>query len=73
MVELTWTVETEGWLRDIYDYIVLDSPSPATRTIEAIYQKAEILREFPESGYRSGRHQIGTSASYSTDIIASPT
>lgn len=52
MVELTWTVEAERWLRDIHDYIALDNPSAATHTIEAIYRKAEILREFPESGYR---------------------
>ncbi len=52
MAELTWTVEAERWLRDIYDYIALDNPSAATRTIETIYLKAEILREFPESGYR---------------------
>lgn len=52
MAELKWTVEAERWLRDIYDYIALDNPSAAARTIETIYQKAEILRQFPESGYR---------------------
>ena len=52
MAELTWTVEAERWLRDIYDYIALDNPSAAARTIETIYLKAEILRTFPESGYR---------------------
>jgi plasmid stabilization system protein ParE len=52
MAELTWTAEAERWLRDIYDYIAQDNPAAAIRTVEAIYQKAEILREFPESGYR---------------------
>jgi toxin ParE1/3/4 len=73
MVELTWTVEAERWLRDIYDYIALDNPSAAARTIETIYRKAEILREFPESGYRYWLLPVAISASYSTDIIASPT
>lgn len=50
MAELTWTAEAERWLSDIYDYIALDNP--AARTVETIYLKAEILREFPESGYR---------------------
>lgn len=52
MAELTWTAEAERWLRDIYDYIALDNPSAAARTIETIYLKTEILRRFPESGYR---------------------
>ncbi len=52
MGELTWTAEAERWLRDIHDYIAQDNPAGAIRTVEIIYQKAEILREFPESGYR---------------------
>ena len=52
MAELTWTAESERWLRDIHDFIAHDNPTAATRTIETLYQKVEILREFPESGYR---------------------
>jgi len=52
MGELTWTVEAERWLRDIYDYISQDNPAAAYRTVETLYRKAEVLREFPESGYR---------------------
>lgn len=52
MAELTWTAEAEQWLRDIHDFITHDNPAAAIRTIETLYQKAEILREFPESGYR---------------------
>ena len=52
MAELTWTPEAERWLRDIYNYIAQDNPAAAARTIETLYQKVEILREFPESGYR---------------------
>ena len=52
MAELTWTAEAERWLRDIHDFIAQDNPVAAIRTIETLYQKAEILREFPESGYR---------------------
>ena len=52
MAELTWTAEAERWLRDIHDFIAQDNPAAAIRTVETLYQKAEILREFPESGYR---------------------
>ncbi len=47
MAELTWTAEAERWLRDIHDFIAQDNPAAAIRTIETLYQKAEILREFP--------------------------
>jgi len=55
MAELTWTAEAERWLRDIHDFIAQDNSAAAIRTIETLYQKAEILREFPESGYRYGQ------------------
>lgn len=57
MAELTWTAEAERWLRDTHDYIALDNPAAATRTVETLYQKAEVLREFPESGYRYWQRQ----------------
>lgn len=55
MAELNWTAEAEQWLRDIYDYIAADNPAAAGRPIESIYDKAQLLRRFPESGYR---HQL---------------
>ncbi|TKB76813.1 MAG: type II toxin-antitoxin system RelE/ParE family toxin [Nitrospira sp.] len=65
MAELTWTVEAERWLRDIHDFIAQDTPAAAPRTVETLYQKAEILREFPESGcrywQRPDRHKFGSS------------
>ncbi len=60
MAELTWTAEAERWLRDIHDFIAQDNPAAATRTIETLYQKAEILREFPESGYRYWQRDGGS-------------
>lgn len=52
MAELTWTAEAQRWLRNIHDFIAQDNPAAAARIIDTLYQKAEILREFPESGYR---------------------
>jgi len=52
MAEITWTVEGERWLKDIYDYIAQDNPMAATTVIEGIYQRAQILTAFPEIGHK---------------------
>lgn len=51
MAKINWTAEAECWLRDIYDYIAKDNPSAAAKVVEGIYEKAQILRQFPEIGY----------------------
>ena len=58
MVELNWTYEAEQWLHDIYDYISKDNPEAARQTIESIYNKAHILKDFPESGYYYNRNHL---------------
>jgi toxin ParE1/3/4 len=61
MVELNWTHEAEQWLHDIYDYISKENLEAALQTIESIYKKVQILKEFPESGYcynRNHSHHI---------------
>ena len=55
MVEINWTAEAERWLRDIHDYIAQDSPKSAIRVVDGIYEMAQILRQFPEIGYRYDR------------------
>ena len=52
MAEIKWTVEAEVWLRDIYDYIAHDNPSAAARVVDGIYEKAQLLKEHPEIGYK---------------------
>ena len=52
MAEISWTEEAQHWLHDIYEYIAEDKPSAARSTIEAIFSKAQMLRDFPEAGYR---------------------
>ena len=39
MAEIRWTIESDAWLRDIYDYIVQDNPSAAAKVVEGIYEK----------------------------------
>ena len=52
MAKITWTSEAERWLKDIYDYIAADNQGAAARVIAGIYEKAQILAQFPEIGYR---------------------
>ena len=52
MVEIRWTIEAEVWLRDIYDYIARDNPSAAAKVVDGIYEKTQLLKEYPEIGYK---------------------
>jgi plasmid stabilization system protein ParE len=52
MAKIRWTAEAEKWLRDIHDYIAQDNPPAAQRVITAIYEKAQLLKDFPEIGYK---------------------
>lgn len=49
---INWTNEAETWLRNIYDFIAQDNPDAAKRVVEGIYNKAQILNDFPEIGYK---------------------
>jgi toxin ParE1/3/4 len=54
MAEVSWTDEAQRWLNDIYEYIAADNPDAAARTVEAIYERAQNLKRFPELGARYG-------------------
>jgi plasmid stabilization system protein ParE len=59
MAEIRWTEEAYRWLRDIYDYIAADNPSAAQRVVSGIYEKAQILRQFPEIGHKYREEEDG--------------
>jgi plasmid stabilization system protein ParE len=52
LAEINWTGEAQSWLRDIYDYIAADDPRAAARTVSGIYEKAQLLKQHPEIGYK---------------------
>ncbi|VAX12796.1 hypothetical protein MNBD_GAMMA24-1786 [hydrothermal vent metagenome] len=52
MAKITWTSEAERWLKDIYDYIARNNPLAAANVVDEIYDKAQILLEQPEMGYK---------------------
>ncbi len=55
MGEISWTDESEQWMKDIYNYIAHDSPESAIRTIDGIYERVQLLQQFPEIGYKYDR------------------
>jgi len=59
MAEITWTAEAQHWLTDIFEYIAADNPQAAVKTVNGIYERAQVLADFPEMGHRywaSSRH-----------------
>lgn len=52
MAKINWTGEAEGWLRNIHDYIALDNKDAAIRVVRSIYQRVEVLNDFPLIGQR---------------------
>lgn len=52
MAQIAWTQEAERWLSDIYQYIASDNPVAAMETVQGIYDRAQVLVDFPESGSR---------------------
>ena len=52
MAAIAWTEEAQRWLEDIFEYIAADNPQAATRTVQGIYERAQILAAFPEIGHR---------------------
>jgi toxin ParE1/3/4 len=52
MATIAWTEEAQRWLEDIFEYIAADNPHAAARTVQGIYEHAQILASFPDIGHR---------------------
>jgi len=52
MAKINWTHEAECWLKDIFDFISLDSAEAATRVVGEIYERTQILIRFSKVGHR---------------------
>jgi plasmid stabilization system protein ParE len=50
--KVKWTREASRWLKEIRDYIALDNPVAALKTVQGIYRLASTLSAFPQRGYR---------------------
>ncbi len=51
MATIAWTDESRRWLEDIFEYIAADNPEAAVRTVQGIYERAQVLATFPEIGH----------------------
>ena len=52
MAQIVWTAEAQRWLEDIFGYIAGDNPVAAAETVQGIYDRAQVLEDFPEIGQR---------------------
>ena len=52
MAKITWTNEALRWLEDIFEYIAADNPDAASGTVDGIYDRAQVLAQYPEMGHR---------------------
>ena len=52
MARINWSREAQTWLRDIFDYVAKDNPGAAAQVLDGIYERAQILIQFPRVGYR---------------------
>ena len=50
MAKINWTGEAEDWLKKIHGYIAQDNMDAATRVVQSIYQRVEVLNDFPLIG-----------------------
>ena len=52
MVAINWTDEAEVWLKEIHNYIAVDSKPMASKIINDIYNRTQVLITFPKIGYK---------------------
>jgi len=73
MVEIEGAHEAKFWLQQIYDYIATGNEEAASQVILGIYDRVQILRQFPELGQRYGKYPESASAFFCTDTTGSLT
>lgn len=59
MAQLRWSQEAAGWLQEIYSYIAQENSAAADKVVAGIYEKAQLLIDFPEIGYRYRKEPEG--------------
>ncbi len=59
MAEIRWTEEAVRWLQDIHEYISEDDPMAAQGVVQGIYEKTQILKNFPKIGHAYKNEEKG--------------
>jgi len=61
-MKLVWVKESEDDIQRLFDFLYEKSPVSASKAIESILEKSELLREFPDLGHLmpddSGRREL---------------
>jgi len=52
VVEIFWTAESKKWLKEIHDYIAVDSPNNAKKVVNGIVARTDIIKDFPLCGQK---------------------
>lgn len=52
MAKVKWSQESFDWLKQIRDYIAQDRPEVSQNIARGIVKKIDLLKDFPEIGYR---------------------
>ena len=69
MAEIEWTDEAKYWLQQIYDYIARDNEEAAWQVILGVYDRAQMLRQFPESGHTAMKNIRTRTSAYCPTVI----
>ena len=72
MGEIVWTEEAVQWLEEIFEHIAADNPHAATSVTSSIFERAQILRDFPHIGYLYRKEEEGEIRLLCMAIIGSP-
>ena len=52
MAKIRWTEEAIHWLKEVHTHISHDSINIANKVVDEIFEKAQILQDFPRVGYK---------------------
>ena len=50
MAQVNWTLNAINELDDVAEYIALSNPMAAIQLVQTVFEKAQRLEDFPESG-----------------------
>lgn len=68
MARIVWTEEASQWLEDIFEYIAKANPDAARRVVLGIYERAQVLENNPQVGYRYSASEKMSESSYTVTI-----
>jgi plasmid stabilization system protein ParE len=59
MAEIGWTAEAVRRLEEIFEFVAASNPRAAGEVTSGIFERAQVLRDFPQIGYLYRRDPEG--------------